>query len=443
MFPRESLPAAGDGFSQMSKFKTNLWSEERVESGSRGELMSRRNIKSMLFEDGAGEWLGWVRQRVKPTSYAQYIVKYEKNIRSYLGKTKWAELTGEQIKGLEKRLLEEGLTPQYAYDNLVQTKMITKYVSRVYGCPDPGLDVVLEKPGRRQAADGQGWTVQSVQGWNAQDQAVPDGGLREQAASQDIQGQAAASQDIQGQAVDGQDIQGQAAASQGIQEQAMDGSGTQGLYGDRRDVQSQKPGRERGRGEILYDETLCERLCQSLTKDPTPTKAGILLTLFGGLKIGELCALRWEDVDLDEGLVSVRQTLQRISVGENTGLVLIDLKGGPGERVIPLAPFLREILEGMRREESCFFLSGKETPVEPRTMQYRLRALLKSEGLPDISFSSLRKLFISRCMSSGVDLVTITEILGNATVQSTYASCSRPSLRSKIEAIGLVAEGVR
>ena len=396
--------------------------------------MSRRNIKSMLFEDGAGEWLGWVRQRVKPTSYAQYIVKYEKNIRPYLGKTKWAELTGEQIKGLEKRLLEEGLTPQYAYDNLVQTKMITKYVSRVYGCPDPGLDVVLEKPGKSRAGlSGQGWTGQSVQGWNAQDQAVPDGGLREQAA---------ASQDIQGQAVS-QDIQGQAAASQSIQEQARDGSGTQGRYGDRRDVQSQKQGRERGKGEFLYDETLCERLCQALTKDPTPTKAGILLTLFGGLKIGELCALRWEDVNLDEGLVSVRQTLQRISVGENTGLVLIDLKGGSGERVIPLAPFLREVLEGMRREESCFFLSGKETPVEPRTMQYRLRSLLKSEGLPDISFSSLRKLFISRCMSSGVDLVTITEILGNATVQSTYASCSRPSLRSKIEAIGLVAEGVR
>ncbi len=402
--------------------------------------MSRRNIKSMLFEDGAGEWLGWVRQRVKPTSYAQYIVKYEKNIRPYLGKTKWAELTGEQIKGLEKRLLEEGLTPQYTYDNLVQTKMITKYVSRVYGCPDPGLDVVLEKPGKNRAGlNGQGWTGQSVQGWNAQDQAVPDGGLQKQAAD----GQSVQGWNAQDQTVPDGGLRKQAAGGQGIQEQARDGSGTQGRYGDRRDVQSQKQGRERGRGEFLYDETLCERLCQALTKDPTPTKAGILLTLFGGLKIGELCALRWEDVNLDEGLVSVRQTLQRISVGENTGLVLIDLKGGPGERVIPLAPFLREILGRLQGERGTFFLSGKETPVEPRTMQYRLRALLKSEGLPDISFSSLRKLFISRCMSSGVDLVTITEILGNATVQSTYASCSRPSLRSKIEAIGLVAEGVR
>ncbi len=407
--------------------------------------MDRASAENISFETAAREWLGWVKQRVKPTSYAQYTVKFTKNILPYFEKMKWKEITGEQIKGLEKRLLEEGLTPQYTYDNLVQTKMITKYVSRVYGCPDPGLDVVLEKPGKSRAGlSGQGWTGQSVQGWNAQDQAAPDGGLRKQAAGgQDIQEQAADGQGIQGQAAASQDIQGQAAASQGIQKQAMDGSGTQGRYGDRRDVQSQKQGRERGKGEFLYDETLCERLCQALTKDPTPTKAGILLTLFGGLKIGELCALRWEDVNLDEGLVSVRQTLQRISVGENTGLVLIDLKGGPGERVIPLAPFLREILGRLQGERGTFFLSGKETPVEPRTMQYRLRALLKSEGLPDISFSSLRKLFISRCMSSGVDLVTITEILGNATVQSTYASCSRPSLRSKIEAIGLVAEGVR
>ncbi len=376
--------------------------------------MSGANIKTVSFETGAREWLDWVKQRVKPTSYAQYTVKLEKNILPYLGQLKWKELTGEQIKGLEKRLLEEGLTPQYTYDNLVQTKMITKYVSRVYGCPDPGLDVVLEKPGKSRAGlSGQGLTAQSL--------AVPDGGLQEQAAG---------GQGIQGQAAGGQSIQGQAAGGQGIQDQAA----------ARRDVQSQKPGR--GRGEVLYDETLCERLCQVLTQSPNPTKAGILLTLFAGLRIGELCALRWRDFDLEEGLVTVCQTLQRISVGENTGLVLIDLKGGPGERVIPLAPFLREVLEGMRREESCFFLSGKDTPVEPRTMQYRLRALLKSEGLPDVNFSGLRRLFISRCLSSGVDLVTVTDLLGNATVQSTLSGCSRPSMTSKIRAIHLITEEV-
>ncbi len=383
----------------MVKFKRYLGSEERVESGSRGELMSRRNIKSMLFEDGAGEWLGWVRQRVKPTSYAQYIVKYEKNIRPYLGKTKWAELTGEQIKGLEKRLLEEGLTPQYTYDNLVQTKMITKYVSRVYGCPDPGLDVVLEKPGRRQAAGGQGWTVQSL--------AVSDRGLQKQAAGG------------HGQLRSGSEFQGEGSCL------------------------SEEPRAGHAAGELLYDRPMCEKLCQVLTQSPNPTKAGILLTLFSGLRIGELCALRWRDFDLEEGLVTVRQTLQRISAGENTGLVLTDLKGEPGERVIPLAPFLREILEEMRRDEFCFFLSGKEAPVEPRTMQYRLRALLKSEGMPDVNFSGLRRLFISRCLSSGVDLVTVTDLLGNATVQSTYASCTPSTLYSKTRAIELVAGEAR
>lgn len=179
-----------------------------------------------------------------------------------------------------------------------------------------------------------------------------------------------------------------------------------------------------------------------LTEEPNLTKAGILLTLFAGLKIGELCALKWCDIDIESGVLTLSKTLQRISAGENTGLILTDLRSDSGVRKVPLAPFLQEILKKFQTDDDKFFLSGTLTPVEPRTMQYRLRSLLKSEDLPSISFSELRRLFIDRCVNSGVDIVTITDILGNSSVQSTLYCCSKPTMDSKMKAVNLIAEKV-
>ena len=188
----------------------------------------------------------------------------------------------------------------------------------------------------------------------------------------------------------------------------------------------------------VYDEIYCRHLYKALTTSPDLTKSGILLTLFAGLKIGELCALKWSDIDLENGYITISKTLQRISIGGKTDLSLTDVKPDSA-RKIPLAPFLKNILARFKTDDDKFFLSGKDTPVEARTMQYRLQSFLKKEDLPSISFNELRKLFINRCMSKGIDLATLADILGTTGAYLTY---SKASMDRKIEAINLIAEEV-
>lgn len=192
----------------------------------------------------------------------------------------------------------------------------------------------------------------------------------------------------------------------------------------------------------LCDEAGYRRLCEILMMGSDRTKAGILLTLLTGLRIGELCALRWSDIDLERRILTVRRSLQRVSAGEENGLIFSAPQGRAGEREIPLSPFLADFLGRLREEGDVFFLSGTDKPVEPRTMQYRLRALLKREGLPDLSFSQLRGLFISRSVNRGADLTALTEVLGNVTVQSAVVYCQKPTMDSKRRAVELVGEEV-
>ena len=192
-------------------------------------------------------------------------------------------------------------------------------------------------------------------------------------------------------------------------------------------------------GEVeVYDEVYCRHLYKALTTSPDLTKTGILLTLFAGLKIGELCALKWADIDFENGFVTISKTLQRISIGGKTDLSLTDVKPDSA-RKIPLAPFLKDILKSFQTDSDRYFLSGKDTPVEARTMQYRLQSLLKKEDLPNISFNELRRLFINHCMKKGIDLATLADILGTT---GAYLTCSKASMDSKIEAINLISEEV-
>ena len=187
----------------------------------------------------------------------------------------------------------------------------------------------------------------------------------------------------------------------------------------------------------LYDEYSFQRLYKALLDKPDLTKAGILMTLFTGLRIGELCALKWEDIDLKNNVITVSKSLQRVSAGESGGLVMSVPKSRAGERIVPIVPLLAEYLRQFKADGEKYFLSGKNSPAEPRTMQYRLRSFLKKEQLPDISFREIRKMFINRCVSNGADIATLSEILGNITVQSTLPYCSKPTMDSKMRTVEL------
>jgi integrase len=151
--------------------------------------------------------------------------------------------------------------------------------------------------------------------------------------------------------------------------------------------------------------------------------AAVLLALYTGMRIGELCALRWEDVDLVAGVVCVRRTLQRIPAADGpnkTETVFGAPKSVYSRRSIPLTPSLRRLLkEAARGRAGEYVISRGRGFAEPRAVRYRFRRILEKAGLPLIRFHTLRHTFATRCMETGADVTTLSRLLGHSSVKMT------------------------
>lgn len=154
------------------------------------------------------------------------------------------------------------------------------------------------------------------------------------------------------------------------------------------------------------------------------TSIGILLSGCCGLRIGEICALRWENVDFERGTVRVMETMQRIRTfqGTKTGtkIILSEPKSRTSNREIPLPAYLLSFLHGLRGDGKEFILQGKrKNYLEPRSLQYRFKKLLQDLKLPYFNFHMLRHVFATNCISRGFDMKTLSELLGHSNVTTT------------------------
>lgn len=184
----------------------------------------------------------------------------------------------------------------------------------------------------------------------------------------------------------------------------------------------------------LYSEGEQRILKSALMKEINPTKFGILLCLFSGIRIGELCALKWSDIDLSNGLLHVTKTCQRIKRSNSTKIVITSPKSASSSRSIPLPEFLLNILrEFTPSDNNSYFLSGSEKIVEPRTMQYRFKSVLKKANLPSMNFHSLRHIFATNCIEIGFDVKTLSEILGHGSTGITLNLYVHSSMNHKRE----------
>lgn len=181
-----------------------------------------------------------------------------------------------------------------------------------------------------------------------------------------------------------------------------------------------------------------EILCRYLYYNVSPRNIGILLSLYAGLRVGEICALRWEDIALGDRLLYVRHTMQRIQsiepVGPRTRVVMTTPKSATSARIIPLPEDLAVLIEEMPGPREGFFLTGREDHFwEPRTMQYHFRRALEKCGLPRANYHALRHTFATRCVELGFDVKTLSELLGHSTVSMTMDRYVHPSLEHKRE----------
>lgn len=164
------------------------------------------------------------------------------------------------------------------------------------------------------------------------------------------------------------------------------------------------------------------------------TALGILITLQTGLRIGEICALTWEDFDLVNNILYVRSTISRIRnpLGKGTTLIVDTPKTASSIRAIPFSNELRNILVSIKKQSvSSFVVSDKPGFISPRTFEYRYHKLMKIEQLPDLNYHALRHTFATRCIECGVDVKSLSEILGHSNVSITLNTYVHSSMNLK------------
>lgn len=192
------------------------------------------------------------------------------------------------------------------------------------------------------------------------------------------------------------------------------------------------------------------RLEQHLRSVPDNSNAGILLCLYTGIRLGEVCALRWSDIDWDKHILRIRKTVLRLprqgdDSERKTRLTLTRPKTKCAEREIPLPSALWEYLSHIAKDQDAdaYLLTGQAGRfMDPRTYQYRFQSLLKRLGIAPVCFHSLRHTFATQSIQCGIDIKSLSEILGHATVEMTlkrYVHSSMEIKRRQMEQLKFAA----
>lgn len=168
---------------------------------------------------------------------------------------------------------------------------------------------------------------------------------------------------------------------------------------------------------------------------------GIYICLCVGMRIGEICALTWDDIDTDNGIIRIRRTIQRIYVIEDgirkTELILDSPKTKNSIREVPMNRDLQKMLKPIKRivNSQFFVLTNDAKPTEPRTYRTYYKKLMETLDLPLLKFHGLRHSFATRCIESKCDYKTVSVLLGHANISTTLNLYVHPNMEQKKKAI--------
>lgn len=177
-------------------------------------------------------------------------------------------------------------------------------------------------------------------------------------------------------------------------------------------------------------------ICTAILSNMSLKKLGILLALYSGMRIGELCALKWGDIDLQKRSITIHTTIQRIysdpkKSQKKTILQISAPKTEKSYREIPICNFLFPYLEHYKSDKNYFFLTASNNPIEPRNYRIFYKRFLTSINVPYIKFHALRHTFATKCVESGCDYKTLSTILGHASVHTTLDLYVHPRMEQK------------
>ena len=196
---------------------------------------------------------------------------------------------------------------------------------------------------------------------------------------------------------------------------------------------------------VTLSEQEATRLTAALRERSDLSAVGILLALYSGVRIGELCALRWEDICMEQQVLHICHTLQRVQIphaapGQPRTRIQLGPPKNKREREIPIHSGIFTRLQELGRiyPPSAYLLSGTEKPVEPRTMANRFKRILKDTGIRNIHFHALRHTFATRYVEADISIPALSEMLGHSSIKITvdrYVHLSRKFKQEQIEAL--------
>lgn len=177
---------------------------------------------------------------------------------------------------------------------------------------------------------------------------------------------------------------------------------------------------------------------------PAASNFGLLICLYTGIRLGEICALRWSDIDWANGTIHVCKSIERLPCqnspdGYKTQLVITTPKTAKSNRVIPLPTKLINHLRqfAVSQPPNAFIATGQEEKMmDPRTYENRFDSILRKLSIEHVKFHAMRHTFATRSIRSGMDAKCLSEILGHATVAMTlnrYVHTSLDSVRRQME----------
>lgn len=208
-----------------------------------------------------------------------------------------------------------------------------------------------------------------------------------------------------------------------------------------RKIRLERPFREEQR--VLSREEQAQVRKSSIYKEDIPA----LLSLYTGMRLGEICALRWTDVNWADGTIAVQRTAQRIAQpevadGRRTMLMIGAPKSRRSVRILPVPDFLLERLKQLRqaRTDDGYIFGQQTRAAEPRTIQRRFQRRMERLGIRHIHFHTLRHSFATRLLEMGVDVKTVSVLLGHESAQTTLDIYAHSRLERQREAISLLAD---
>jgi integrase len=191
-----------------------------------------------------------------------------------------------------------------------------------------------------------------------------------------------------------------------------------------------------------------QRLVNEITSDLNNKNAGIIVALYTGLRIGEICALQWKDIDLKCGILKINKTVQRIYLKPPfetpyTKVLLGTPKTSNSLRVVPLSSFMVSALSQIPYEDAeSYLLSGTSQYIEPRTYRRYYERYLKRIDFPKINFHGLRHTFATCLIEAGADAKTVSTLLGHASVNTTLNLYTHPQINQKRKCVELMVDMV-